>query len=1050
MSDKMIPIPFDSLLKWIFNEYKNSGSIFGIDASRFFKKTKNQKLSIFDEQIETPIGPAAGPHTQLSQNIIVSYLVGSRFFELKTVQKLDQLEVNKPCIDAQDEGYNIEWSQELRLEQSYDEYLIAWILIHLLKDLFKLSSSDDKGFVFNMSVGYDLDGIKTAPMDNFIEQLKDASISDNFELYKGKMIAFINQNPELFNEIMDQNGSDLETVIKNIQNISPNISNSVTLSTMHGCPPEDIEAIAAYLIQEKGLHTYVKLNPTLLGFDTVRSMLNTIGFSYIEMEKESFNHDLQYSDAVPMLKRLLSIAEQKGFVFGVKLSNTLGINNKKQKLQDDQMYMSGRSLFPLTINLAYKLAKEFNGELKISYSGGADQWNIEKILSVGIFPVTLVTDLLKPGGYLRLIPMVEQVETHGYTTWPKNKIDLDSLKKLADSSLLDKSYKKETRKIETIKVPEKLGKYDCYMAPCQHACPIHQDVATYIRLVEEKRYEEAFEAIITRNPLPHITGYICDHHCESHCTRWDYESPVLIRDLKKEAAVKGYSSYMKKFKQEKEVARKNISVAAIGAGSSGLSFAYFMAKAGYDVTIFEKDERAGGVVQSALPDFRLAQSAIDNDIEFVREHGVKFVFGADANFSIKQLKKDFEYIYVAIGAGKSRQLALEGVEGNLLDAIEFLKAFNKKSAPALGEQVAVVGGGNSAMDAARAAKRMEGVKKTYIIYRRTEEEMPADQEELDGALADGVEFIELVLPVSYKEGILRCQKMQLGEVGSDGRKSVRPVKNEFFELQIDSIISAIGEFVDKELLVSSGIPVDEKNNLKVNLQTNHTEVENIYIGGDALRGPATVVEAIADGKKAAEAIIEKESGIKTNKPNFDHLIDTKKLKTDLLQRNALFAQVKKNNMTQEAERCLGCNFVCDKCVDVCPNRANIVLNSELFDQEFESSGQILHIDGMCNECGNCETFCPYSGSPYEDKITLFWDEESFKSSRNEGFHFIDAVGKKSDIIQIMIRFKGQVGIIDVNVEDFSTSSGEFKQDTAFINFLKFVKTVYFNYNYFMV
>ncbi len=1047
MSDKMTPIPFKNLLDWIFAEYQNSNSIFGIDASRFFKKIKKQTLSIFGERIETPIGPAAGPHTQLSQNLIVSYLVGTRFFELKTVQQLDQLEVKKPCIDAQDECYNIEWSQELRLEQSYDEYLKAWILIHLLKEVFGLSSSEDKGFVFNMSVGYDLAGIKTAPMDNFIEQLKDASLSEKFDLYKKETISFLRQKTQPFFKKLGLDEAALETILKKIENISPQISSSVTLSTMHGCPPEDIEAIATYLMEEKKLHTYVKLNPTLLGFEKVRAMLDDLGFGYIPMDAGSFSHDLQYSDATPMLKRLLLVAKKGKRDFGVKLSNTLGVINKKKKLADDQMYMSGRSLFPLTIHLAAQLADAFDGNLRISYSGGADQNNIEKILAVGIYPVTLVTDLLKPGGYMRLTPMARKAESHNYEDWLPSKIDLSALKEFASSALRDSAYKKENRKIESIKVPEKLGKYDCYMAPCQAACPIHQDVAAYIRLVEEGRYEEAFETIIARNPLPYITGYICDHQCQNHCTRWDYDNPVQIRDLKKEAAIKGYAAYMDTFNKERKIVLNNIPVAVVGAGPSGLAFAYFMARAGFDVTVLEKNERAGGVVQTALPDFRLPQEAIDKDIAFVKEHGVKFKFGVDAGFSIQQLKQDYKYIYIAIGAGKSRKFTLEGANGNQFDAIPFLEAYNKKAAPKLGANVAIVGGGNSAMDAARAAKRTEGVERVYILYRRTEKEMPADREEFDGALADGVEYRELVLPVRFDDGILHCQKMQLDSVGPDGRRKVRPIENEYVELQVDSVISAIGEYVDTDLLQANEITFDDNQWIIFNPQTNQTQSENIFMGGDALHGPATVVEAIADGKKAAEAIIEKEQGIKPAKPAFGHLFDAGKRQVDILQKKAVVSPLQQAS-TAEAGRCLGCSFVCDKCVDVCPNRANIVLDSGLFDAGFEKSGQILHIDGMCNECGNCETFCPYSGAPYKDKITLFWDEESLDCSSNEGFCFMEK--GDADKLKMKFRFQDEVRVIEMDGLNFTPISNMDFKNREFEAFFSFAKTVYKNYGYLAV
>jgi len=370
-----------------------SDKIFEIPSVKFFKNDKTPCIKIFNEDLDLPIGPAAGPHTQLAQNIISSYLVGGRFFELKTVQKLDKLGIKKPCIDMLDEGYNTEWSQELTLEESYDEYLKAWFIIHMVKQVFGLSSIDGKGFIFNMSVGYDLEGIKTERMNQFINDLKNASEHRLFSQYKDELLNFVKQNSKtLFSEELENS----------LNNITSDISNSVTLSTMHGCPPDEIERIVTYLVTEKNLHTYVKLNPTLLGYNFVNETLNTLGYDYIELNPDSFKNDLQFSDAAAMIKRLKTLAKEKDQSFGVKLSNTLGVSNNKNLLPDKEMYMSGRSLFPLTINLAYKLASEFNGELDISFSGGAVAANIKEILNTGIQPVTMVTDILKPGGYYRL------------------------------------------------------------------------------------------------------------------------------------------------------------------------------------------------------------------------------------------------------------------------------------------------------------------------------------------------------------------------------------------------------------------------------------------------------------------------------------------------------------------------------------------------------------------------------------------------------------------------------------------------------------------------
>ncbi|MFA5804801.1 MAG: putative selenate reductase subunit YgfK [Melioribacteraceae bacterium] len=1008
MSDKMQPVPFQNLLDWIFQEYVNQKSIFGIPASKFYYAKGESEDKIFDELLETPIGPAAGPHTQLAQNIICAYLTGGRFFELKTVQKLDDLKIDKPCIDATDEGYNVEWSQELKLDESYDEYVKAWFLIHLIKDLLGLSKSK-RGFVFNMSVGYDLDGIKSPRMDGFIEELKDASKNELFSKYTSVLIDQLNSS-NVFKLLENGFGitrSKRDEIILNIEKISAQISNSVTLSTMHGCPPHEIEAITKYLIKEKGLHTYVKLNPTLLGYDFVNDTLHKLGYKYIQLDKNSFDHDIQYQDAIPMINRLRSFASAYNKTFGIKLSNTLGVKNKIQVLPGDDMYMSGRSLYPLTINLAYKLANEFNGEINISYSGGANFSNIKEILETGIRPVTFATELLKPGGYLRLLQIAESIEKNSSKIEHSFKKNIAHLKILAEASLSDKNYTKEKREINSIKIPKSLPAFDCYIAPCQEACPIHQDVASYIKLVEQKKYEEAYELIVSKNPLPHITGYICDHQCMFHCTRWEYDEPVLIRDLKKEAALNGFDPYIRKFKHSFLINQNKIKIAVIGAGPSGLSAAYFLAKAGFDVTIFEKEMNAGGIVQNILPRFRLPKEAIEKDIEFIEKHGIRFVFGFNPNFSIDKLKKEgYKYIYIAIGAEASNKIKIDGDNKNIFDAIEFLKDYHNDQLIKPGKSVTIIGGGNSAMDSARAATRYKGVKKVYLIYRRSKEQMPADKEEFLAALKDGVVFKELLLPVRFNKGLLVCQKMKLSDTGSDGRRNVVPVDEEYEEIQIDSIISAIGESVDTEFLTKNKIQL-ENNRVKVS-ETNETMMENVFIGGDALRGPSTVVESIADGKKAAEAIIKKENVKVEQHSDKNYLLNDQQLFEDIRRRKGEIANKIYTNFNLEAGRCLGCNFICNKCVEVCPNRANVAIMSN--SDSFKDQYQIIHLDQLCNECGNCETFCPYQGAPYKEKFTFFKNENDYTHSAKDGFFFDE--NKNFTTVNVRLRSENETIILD--------------------------------------
>ena len=268
MSEKMYPIPFKSLMNWIVTEYAREGEIFGVHMPYY---ATGKMLPIFGETIETPFGPAAGPNSQLAQNIIAAYMAGARFFEVKTVQKMDGADlaacINRPCILAEDECYNCEWSTELEVPQAFAEYVKAWFACHLIAREYGLGSPD--GFVFNMSVGYDLEGIKSPKVDAYIEGMKDASGSDVWNECRTWALA----NLDKFEHV------DAAFV----ESIPARVSNSITESTLHGCPPAEIERIATYLITEKGLNTYIKCNPTLLGYEFARQRLNELGFDYIEV-----------------------------------------------------------------------------------------------------------------------------------------------------------------------------------------------------------------------------------------------------------------------------------------------------------------------------------------------------------------------------------------------------------------------------------------------------------------------------------------------------------------------------------------------------------------------------------------------------------------------------------------------------------------------------------------------------------------------------------------------------------------------------------------------
>ena len=1044
MGDVMRPLPFRELIERIFGEYKAGASILGIPVSGFFRKKGGKAIVFARETCATPVGPAAGPHTQLAQNLIAAYLSGGRFFELKTVQKLDQLKLGKPCIEAEDEAYNTEWSTELTVKKAYREYVKAWIVMHLLEELFSLSEAETgpqaagrdgaaggiRGlpFAFNMSVGYDLEGIQLPKMDTFINDLIDASENKFFLQCLDELETIIAEGAFEKGGHFESAGSagcasggtDLKTLSGRIPR---QVCTSLTISTLHGCPPGEIQAIAEYIIEEKQLDTLVKLNPTLLGHDRARELLDRAGFRHIQVKEETFSHDLLYGDALPMIKSLRQTAEKNGVTFGLKLSNTLPSVNEKGVLPDEEMYMSGRALYPLTVNLAADLAEDFGGELPISCCGGLSSLNIASVFQAGIRPVTMATDLLKPGGYLRMKAAAEVLEK--LDSWNSGGPDPGALAVLAERAAGEAFARKSWRGTDKVSISRPLPLFDCYAAPCVEACPISQDVPAYIRLVGEGKYRDALQLIYDKNPLPSITGAICDHQCMYHCTRLDYEGAVRIREMKRQAALKGFADF------SAPAARNGAAVpgqgsaapegkrgkaAVIGAGPAGLAAAFFLSRYGFAVTVMDKEESAGGVVRNILPRFRLSEEAVLQDIDFIQSRGVNFEFGVDPDISLDELKKQgFETVFLAIGAEKSNVLELPG-GGKCLDSLDFLRAVHGEEVHrgqdefSPGKRVVVVGGGNTAMDSARAAVRQPEVEEVCVCYRRSGEEMPADKEEYENALDDGVSFEFLLQPERFSEkGVLHCAVMELGEPDASGRR--RPVPTEEVrELQADTVISAVGEHADADFLRGFGIPLDRTGSAEVDPETLKTPVPGVYIIGDARTGPSTVVECISEGRKAADAAAGINAGgtAAPRMPAAAPAVDAEArasvyggpagTRDELSTRKSLIENPLTENCggsrdleQQEKKRCLECDLICNKCVEVCPNRANIAVATPAA-SGLNNLFQIVHLDACCNECGNCGTFCPYEGKPYLDKITLFSVIEDFEGSENPGFYLSGGSG----------------------------------------------------------
>ena len=561
-------------------------------------------------------------------------------------------------------------------------------------------------------------------------------------------------------------------------------------------------------------------------------------------------------------------------------------------------------------------------------------------------------------------------------------VDPEKTAKLAERARTDKHHVKDIKPLPSRKMKETVPLIDCFVAPCKEGCPIHQDITIYLQLARKGKYEEALRVITEKNPLPFITGTICAHNCMSKCTRNFYEDPVGIRSVKLLCAEKGYDSLMKEGKAGSLEGKKT---AIVGGGPAGMAAAYFLTKNGMPATVFEATDSLGGVVKHVIPGFRIEDTAIENDAELIQAYGAEVKLNTRISGLSELKEQGYDQVILAVGASKPGNLRLEA--GESINALDFLAQFKKTEGNLdIGKHVVVIGGGNTAMDTARAAKRTKGVEHVYLVYRRTKRYMPADAEELLMAVEDGVEFKELLAPVKLENGKLLCDMMQLTDMDASGRRGVAKTGKQE-EVFADTVIAAVGEQVDTSFLENFGIAVNERGKALVNQETLETSVEGVYVVGDGFNGQATVVEAIGDAKKAAEAILGRPAA-----KDFDDQTEEE----IIYSRRGILAETKEAE--KESSRCLGCSGICENCVEVCPNRANVAVHVPGREKH-----QILHVDYMCNECGNCRSFCPYDSAPYLDKFTLFANEADFENSKNQGFVVLD----RNEVI-CKVRFLGNI------------------------------------------
>ena len=395
-------------------------------------------------------------------------------------------------------------------------------------------------------------------------------------------------------------------------------------------------------------------------------------------------------------------------------------------------------------------------------------------------------------------------------------------------------------------------------APCKAACPAHVPVQGYIKLATQGRYAEALELIKKEIPFPAVCGRICNKKCEEACTRGEMDAPVAIDEIKKFIAERELDSATRYVPPMINQLGKPYpeKIAVIGAGPAGLSCAYYLAAKGYPVTVFEKERVLGGMLTLGIPSFRLEKDVINAEIDVLRELGVEFKTGVEVgkDLSLDALRGlGFKAFYLAVGASKGARLSIPGEElAGVLSGVDFLRAVNQGERPAIGDKVAVIGGGNVAMDVARAALRL-GAEVT-VYYRRSEAEMPADRDELAEAREEGVAFRFLAAPAEILGDdavtALKLEKMELGEPDANGRRSVKGT-GEYETVPVTAVLAATGQQVD---LGGLGLAAGKRGTVEVDPVTCQTAVPDVFAGGDAVTGPQFVIDAIAAGKEAAVSI----------------------------------------------------------------------------------------------------------------------------------------------------------------------------------------------------